>query len=83
VGVWNWMRWCNTQFDQLHKDGIKTLDPAQRDKMYIEMQKLWDEAAISVWITDTPLVYASKPNVDFVIYPGGLCPMLREFKATE
>ena len=83
VGVWNWMRWCNTQFDQLHKDGIKTLDPAQRDKMYIEMQKLWDEAAISVWITDTPLVYVSKPNVDFVIYPGGLCPMLREFKATE
>jgi peptide/nickel transport system substrate-binding protein len=83
VGVWNWMRWCNEQFDQLHKDSIRTLDPEKRGEMFVEMQKLWDEAAISVWITNTPLVYVSKPNIQFVIYPGGLCPMLREFTATE
>ncbi len=83
VGVWNWMRWCDPKFDELHQEGIRTLDPAKREPIYIEMQKLWDEAVISVWITNTPLVYTSKPNINFVIYPGGLCPMLREFTATE
>lgn len=83
VGVWNWMRWCDKKFDDLHKEGIKTLDPAKREQIYIDMQKLWDEAAITVWITDQPLVFTSKANIQQVIYPGGLCPMLREFKATE
>jgi peptide/nickel transport system substrate-binding protein len=83
VGVWNWMRWCSPEFDQLHTEGIMTLDDAKRNQIYIDMQKLWDAAVISVWITNTPLAYASKPNIDFVIYPGGLCPMLRDFKASE
>jgi len=82
VGVWNWMRWCSPEFDELHKQGIKTLDAVEREQIYLQMQKLWDEAAISVWITHQPLVYASKPNIETVLYPGNLCPMLRDFKAT-
>ena len=80
VGVWNWMRWCSPEFDKLHQEGITTIDPAKREQIYIDMQKLWDEAVISVWITNVPQIYASKPEIKPVIYPGGLCPMLREFK---
>ena len=83
VGVWNWMRWCNTRYDELHKLGIKTLDPAEREKIYIEMQQLWDADVISVWITNQPLAYVSKASIQPAMYPGGLCPMLRDFKATE
>lgn len=83
VGVWNWMRWCNERYDELHKLGIRTTDPAERQKIYEEMQKLWDEAVITVWITYQPIVYVSKPTVETAMYPGGLCPMLREFKAKE
>jgi peptide/nickel transport system substrate-binding protein len=83
VGVWNWMRWCDPKFDELHQKGIVNIDPEEREQIYIEMQQLWDAAVISVWITNTPQVYVSKPNVVPVIYPGGLCPMLREFKEAQ
>ncbi|MGB9673267.1 MAG: ABC transporter substrate-binding protein, partial [Anaerolineales bacterium] len=83
VGVWNWMRWCNKRYDELHKLGIKTLDPAEREKIYIEMQQLWDADVISVWITNQPLAYVAKSSVKPAMYPGGLCPMLRDFTAAE
>ena len=79
VGVWNWMRWCSPEFDKLHQEGIKSVDAAKREQIYLDMQKLWDEAVISVWITNVPQIYVSKPNINPVIYPGGLAPMLREF----
>ena len=81
VDLWNWMRWCNKEYDALHLKGIQTIDATKREPIYIQMQKLWDAAAISIFVTNVPQVYVSKPNVNFVIYPGGLSPMLREFTA--
>jgi peptide/nickel transport system substrate-binding protein len=79
VDLWNWMRWCNKDFDALHQKGIETIDPAERQQIYLDMQKLWDADAISVFVTNVPQVYVSKLGVKAVIYPGGLSPMLREF----
>ncbi len=79
VDLWNWMRWCSKEFDDLHKKGITTIDPAQRAPIYIQMQQLWDAAAITVFVTDVPQVYVTKKGVKPVIYPGGLSPMLRDF----
>ncbi|HSB00197.1 MAG TPA: ABC transporter substrate-binding protein [Anaerolineales bacterium] len=81
VDLWNWMRWCNKEFDALHKKGIETVDTAQREPLYIQMQQLWDADVTSIFVTNVPQVYVSKPNVKVVIYPGGLSPMLREFGA--
>jgi len=81
VDLWNWMRWCSEEFDALHQKGIETVDAAEREPLYIQMQQLWDADAIAVFITNVPQVYVSKPNVKVVIYPGGLSPMLREFGA--
>jgi peptide/nickel transport system substrate-binding protein len=79
VDLWNWMRWCNKDYDALHQEGIETIDPAKREQIYIDMQKLWDADAISVFVTNVPQVYVSKAGIKAVIYPGGLSPMLREF----
>jgi peptide/nickel transport system substrate-binding protein len=49
IDVWNWMYWCSDQFDTLQKGAVQELDPAKRNDMYIEMQKLWDEAVHTVW----------------------------------
>jgi ABC-type transport system substrate-binding protein len=73
------MRWCNKEFDDLHKQGIETIDSAKREPLYIKMQQLWDADAMAVFVTNVPQVYVSKPNIKVVIYPGGLSPMLREF----
>jgi peptide/nickel transport system substrate-binding protein len=83
VDLWNWMRWCNKEFDALHQQGIETIDPAKREPIYIQMQQLWDADAISVFVTNVPQVYVSKPDVKMVVYPGGLSPMLREFTQAE
>ena len=67
------------QQPKLHQQGIATIDTAQREPIYLQMQKLWDADAIAVFITNVPQVYVSKAGVKPVIYPGGLSPMLREF----
>jgi peptide/nickel transport system substrate-binding protein len=79
VDLWNWMRWCNKDFDALHQKGIATIDPELRAPIYLQMQQLWDADAMSIFVTNVPQVYVSKLNVKPVIYPGGLSPMLREF----
>lgn len=79
VDLWNWMRWCSEEFDALHQQGIETIDTAAREPLYVQMQQLWDADVISIFVTNVPQVYVSKPNVKVVIYPGGLSPMLREF----
>ncbi len=81
VDLWNWMRWCSKEFDELHQKGIATIDTAQREPIYIQMQQLWDAAVMSVFVTNVPQVYVAKAGIKAVIYPGGLSPMLREFSA--
>ncbi len=80
VDLWNWMRWCNKDFDALHVKGIETIDSGVREQIYIQMQKLWDESVNSIMVTNVPQVYVTKQGFKSVIYPGGLSPMLREFK---
>ena len=44
IDVWNWMYWCDEEYDRLHYAAIQESDPAVRNDMYIEMQQLWDAA---------------------------------------
>lgn len=53
---WNWMYWCDKEYDRLHFAALEELDDAKRDEMYIEMQKRWDAAAHTVW-THWPTFY--------------------------
>ncbi|MCL1939727.1 MAG: ABC transporter substrate-binding protein [Desulfovibrionaceae bacterium] len=79
VGTWNWMRWASHEFDALHKQGLATLDPAQRAQIYIQMQKLWDENVNAVWVTAQPMSYVHTLNVVPVMDSNGIIPMLRDF----
>ena len=59
VGVWNWERWCNEEFTDLHRKAMVELDPAQRDMMYKRMQDLMEESGAYRFITHeaTPALY--------------------------
>jgi peptide/nickel transport system substrate-binding protein len=50
VDEWNWMYWCNEEFDALHAAALIESDPDARAEMYIEMQQIWDEAVHTVWV---------------------------------
>jgi peptide/nickel transport system substrate-binding protein len=72
IGIWNWMRWSNAEYDQLHQDGLTTLDNTKRTEIYIRMQQLFDEAAHTIWITHGNLVFVSRPGVNIAMTPNGV-----------
>lgn len=72
IGVWNWMSWCSSEYDTLHKQGLVTLDDAEREKIYIRMQGLWDEACHTVWVTHGQRTYAYVPTISPATTPHGL-----------
>lgn len=71
IDLWNWMRWCNEEFDELHKQGMVTMDDAQRQEIYEKMQMLWDEAAHTVWITNNARVVVFTPDIVPALTPHG------------
>jgi peptide/nickel transport system substrate-binding protein len=72
VNVWNWMRWCSKEYDDLHKKGLTTTDNAEREKIYIQMQKLWDEACHSIFITHGSMDFAYNPKIKPAVTPHGV-----------
>jgi peptide/nickel transport system substrate-binding protein len=71
VTVWNTQCWCSEEYDELHRKGLVTLDLEERANIYIEMQKLWDEAAQTICITHGVMTYAYSPNISPSTTPNG------------
>jgi peptide/nickel transport system substrate-binding protein len=71
VNIWNAMRWCNEEYDALHRQGMTTTDPDARHELYIEMQELWDQAAHTVWLTHGVRPYAFTPDIIPAMTPHG------------
>ena len=42
--------------------GLSTTDSAEREKIYIEMQRLWDEACHSIFLTHGTTDFAYWPD---------------------
>jgi peptide/nickel transport system substrate-binding protein len=69
VVEWNWMYWCNEEYDRLHDEGMLEVDPDKRAEIYIRMQELMDEAAHSVWISYPTSYFAAKAGLEPSILP--------------
>ena len=63
IDVWNWMYWCDEEYDRLHYAALKEPDQAVRNDMYIQMQQLWDEAAHTVWLAWPTRYYAARQGI--------------------
>ena len=79
VGVWNWERFSNPEFDQLHAEAAVETDPAKRDEMYKRMQDLMEEAGCYRFITheSAPIIYRN--TIVPAMSPEGQ-PLVRYFK---
>jgi peptide/nickel transport system substrate-binding protein len=72
IDSWNYMYWCNEEYDALLAQAQVELDRDARNQMYIEMQELWEEAAHTVWISYPTVLVASRTDVvDVVVDPSG------------
>jgi peptide/nickel transport system substrate-binding protein len=70
VGVWNWERWKNPEFDELHKKGLVESDPKVRNDIYLRMQQIMEDTGAYVWITHEPYLAIYRDTIEPVILPG-------------
>jgi peptide/nickel transport system substrate-binding protein len=63
VGVWNWERWSDPEFEELWIKGLGETDTAKRNEIYLRMQEIMEDTGAYVWITNDPLNYAHKQSI--------------------
>jgi peptide/nickel transport system substrate-binding protein len=78
IGVWNWERFANEKYNELHKKAAVEPDPEKRDQMYRQMQDLMEESGAYHFITHeaNPAIYRN--TIEPALRPDGL-PLLRYF----
>lgn len=52
IGIWNWERWNNDEFNALHLAALRELDTDKRHAMYVRMQDLMEESGAYLWLTN-------------------------------
>ncbi len=59
VGVWNWERFSNEEFDQLNREAVTETDEERRAEMYRRMQEIMEESGAYRFMTHGtwPVVY--------------------------
>lgn len=78
-GIWNWERFSNPEFDQLHLDAQSEMDRDKRAKMYERMQDLMEESAAYRFLTHEANPVIFKNTIQPAFRPDGL-PLLQYFK---
>lgn len=68
IGEWNWERFSDARYDELHKQAVRETDPEKRDAMYREMQDIMEESGAYRFITH---------EVNAVMYRNFLKPAVR------
>ena len=80
VGIWNWERWSDDEFEALYQQGLAETDPEKRHQIYIRMQEIMEATGAYVWITHDPEVFVHRTSLSPVITPDGNV-LFRDFKA--
>ena len=79
VGVWNWERFDNAEYKELHDQGLVESDPAVRDEIYKRMQALMDESGCYVFLTHEVVGAIHKDTIMPGLKPNGES-LLSDFK---
>lgn len=70
VGVWNWERWSNDEYEDLWKKGLAETDDAKRNTIYLRMQEIMEDTGAYVWITHDPISYIYSQKIEPHFDPG-------------
>lgn len=71
VGVWNWERFCNEEFDQLHAAAKVEKDVAKRAEMYVKAQELMEDSGAYVFLTHERIGFIYRDKFNVVVNPAG------------
>ncbi len=79
VGVWNWERFNNAEYKELHERGLVESDFDKRDDIYKKMQDLMDESGSYVFFTHEVVGAIHRDSIQPGLKPNGES-LLSEFK---
>jgi ABC-type transport system substrate-binding protein len=68
--IWNYVYFCDEDYDRLFSEAAVEIDDEARHGMYVEMQQIWNDAANTVWVSH-PTVLVAARNVDVQVDPAG------------
>jgi peptide/nickel transport system substrate-binding protein len=71
VGVWNWERVCNPEFDKLHVAAKSEKDVNKRAEMYRQMQTMMEDSGAYVFLTHERIGYIYRDKFTVGIDPAG------------
>jgi peptide/nickel transport system substrate-binding protein len=69
--IWNYMYFCDENYDRLFAEAAVELDDDARNALYIEMQQIWDEAANTVWVSHPTTLVAVRNGVSVQVDAAG------------
>lgn len=79
LGLWNWERFSNQEFDHLNDLAVATTVNAERERRYHRMQDIMEESGCYRFITNGVMPQIIRRNIEPVFSPDGY-PMLRDFR---
>lgn len=82
VGVYNLNQWCDADYDRLGREALTETDLDKRAELYIEMQRLLDESASSVWVAHPQTFTAYARRIEPAWGPGNRVPLFYAFRST-
>jgi peptide/nickel transport system substrate-binding protein len=80
IGEWNWERFSNPEYDQLHEKALAESDAAKRNAMYIRMQDLMEQSGAYVFLTHGVNALLYRNHLKPVFTPDGNRMLLRKFQ---
>ena len=80
VGVWNWERWSDPEFDDLFAAGLGETDMAKRHDIYVRMQEIMEDTGAYVWLVFPPNGVMYREGLEPVITPNGYIWQAQHFR---
>lgn len=69
VGIWNWERWKDPEFDRMHQESLVERDEGKRAELYLKMQELMENTGAYVWIAHDPVNLLIRNSVHAEVLP--------------
>jgi peptide/nickel transport system substrate-binding protein len=79
VGIWNWERWSDPEFEDLYVKGQAETDQKKRADEYVRMQEIMEDTGAYLWITHEPGFFVHKNEIAPDFDAGGE-PLVERFK---
>ena len=71
VGIWNWERWSDDEFEALYAQGLAEPDQGVRDGIYLRMGEIMEDTGAYVWLVHEQVFYMHRDWLSGGLDPAG------------